>query len=119
MTEHHLTTTLLIVGHTFAEIPKSVPYLFKKTLIYPHLVTLYPSLHTDGKSMTCPALDRVVSGVIWVLVASPLYQVYLRSASPGRTWPPPATTTCHPHTSSSLPAHLSIVYTYRSIKSRS
>ena len=69
MTEHHLTTTtLLIVGHTFAEIPKSVPYLFKKSLIYPHLVTLYPSLHTDGKSMTCPALDRVVSGEIVVLV---------------------------------------------------
>ena len=71
MTEHHLTTTLLIVGHTFAEIPKSAPYpyLFKKSLIYPHLVTLYPSLHTDGKSMTCPALDRVVSGEIVVLGA--------------------------------------------------
>ena len=30
------------VGHTFAEIPKSAPYpyLFKKSLIYPHLFTL-------------------------------------------------------------------------------
>ena len=68
VTEHHLTTTLLIVGHTFAVIPKWVLYLFKKSLFYPHPFTLYPSLHTDGKSMTCPALDRVVSGEIVVLV---------------------------------------------------
>ena len=78
MTEHHLTTTVLIVGHTLAEIPKWVPYLFKKSPFYPHLFTLYPSLHTDGKSRTCPALDRVVSVEIRVL-----------GAGGGGWWPAP------------------------------
>ena len=117
MTEHHLTTTLLIVGHTFAEIPKSVPYLFKKSLIYPHLVTLYPSLHTDGKSMTCPALDRVVSGEIVVLGAGAGGQPPVSSVSAVCISWPHLAAPCHHHLP---PPYLllstrTVVYTHRSI----
>ena len=112
MTEHHLTTTVLIVGHTLAEIPKWVPYLFKKSLFYPHLFTLYPSLHTDGKSRTCPALDRVVSVEIRVLGAggqSPVSSVSVvcirrpHLAAPCHHHTHTSTSTCHPHTCSCYP----------------
>ena len=114
MTEHHLTTTLLIVGHTFAEIPKGVSYLTSSrsplfTPIYSHFTLPYKLMVKAGPVQ--PWIEwYLVRSWCWVLVLVlvlvALYPVYLRSASPGRTWPPPATTTCHPHTSSSLPALL-------------
>ena len=79
MTEHHLTTTVLIVGHTLAEIPKWVPYPFKKSPFYP----IY-------SHFTLPYILMVKAGLVqpwieWYLLRSGCWVLVLA----GCWWPAP------------------------------